>query len=731
MDQTTIIPWKKRSDLVVNLSRERGVSSYVVKDPISLQYFSFSEVEYFILKCLTGKVSLETVRKQVLKKFAEHEFSVEEIKAFLSSLIGSNLLVSTRLGYGRILANKKLRQKNHATRWISRFNILTIRWKGIDPDSILKKLDSYVGWIFSTPALILFCLLVVSALTTFGMKLMGGGLEQLQPQSILTAQNIPLLMLAIVSIKVLHEFGHGLTCVHYGGECHEMGLLFIAFCPLPYCDTTDSWLHESRWNRALVASAGIIVEVFIASICCILWALSVPGILNLMLFNIMLVCSVNTILVNGNPLLRYDGYYVLSDSLNYPNLGPEARQLAVRWFERLVYGVKLNDAVKFRFRRLPVAIYGAASGVYRIFVMVMILWAVHQILKSYGLESLTVLIAFPMIASFVMSLIIGVVRRGKTMAQSTDSTSRKRAFTGMTMFLGIISALLFVPLPYTVDAPFSFEPGTCKPVYVSVPGRLVNSHRSFTKIEEDDIVATLVNPDVQFAVEQTESGLSQRALHLENLQKLRSISTAARSSIPAAEESLKIAQERFEAEKLRASRLNVKSPSTGTLYPARNQPAQNQVGQKIRFWNGSILDEANLSAWVTEQTLLGWVGSEEDFQAVVYVPQEQMAFIQTEAQANLVFMSAANEECVGKIVEIGNETVQEAPRELFYNALLSANSTLGQFHPNDTLYRVRVTINEGQTGPLYSTGIAKIRCRPVSLFHRFWRALSHAFALEF
>src|SRR5690606_35624007 len=103
-------------------------------------------------------------------------------------------------------------------------------------------------------------------------------------------------------------------------------------CPLPYCDTTDSWLHESRWNRAHVASAGILVEILIASICCLLWSVSVPGVLSLMLFNIMLICSVNTVLINGNPLLRYDGYYVLSDVLHYPNLGPEARRVAISWF---------------------------------------------------------------------------------------------------------------------------------------------------------------------------------------------------------------------------------------------------------------------------------------------------------------------------------------------------------------------------------------------------------------
>lgn len=729
MNPQTIIPWKKRSDLVVNYSRERHVSSYVVKDPVSLQYFAFSETEYQILNSLDGQVSLDSLRTKIQQKFPGSHFSIDELKIFLSTLIGSHLLISTTLGYGRLIANKKDRIKNNSIRWISRLNILTFRWRGIDPDKFLKKLDVYLGWIYSTPSLILFLLLVAAALITFSITIMGGEISQMPLQSILTAQNIPFLMLAVVFIKILHEFGHGLTCVHYGGECHEMGLLFIAFCPLPYCDTTDSWLHDSRWNRALVASAGIIVEVVIASICCLLWAVSVPGILNLMLFNIMLICSVNTILVNGNPLLRYDGYYVLSDAVNYPNLGPEARQLAIRWFERIVYGSKLNQSSKFTLYRVPVALYGAASGLYRLFVMVMILWAVHQILKSYGLESLTILVALPMLLTMSISLIFGLVRRGKTMVKTSSTVPRLRAAWGLAAFLGCILALLFVPLPYSVHAPFSLEPGTCKPVYVTVPGRLIDSHEPLTSIAKNQIVANLNNPQITLALEQSKSGLEQRSLHLENLQKFRSFSDAASSSIPVAKESLKIARERFEAEQQRSSRLSVRSPVDGTLYPARNLPAQNQR-QQIRLWNGSILDETNRAAWVVEQTLLGWIGDESDFEAVVYVPQEQMAFIRSSAETDLVFLSAANDRCKGKIVEIGNETVQEAPRELFHNSLLSADPTLGQFHPNDTLYRVRISLTNGSAGPLYSTGMANIQCRPMSLFHRFWRALSHAFALE-
>lgn len=731
MEPQAKLPWKKRTDLVITFSRERGEGSYVVKDPLSLQYFSLSRVEYFVLEALDGTASLNTLRERLYSRFPENDYTLETIKLFLSTLIGSNLLVSTALGYGKMLATRVQRRERHSSRWISRFNFITLRWRGIDPNRFLKWLDAYLGWIYTTPILIGFILLFLAAIVTFFIQSSWNHLSANALQSLFSIQNVPFLLISIVLVKLLHEFGHGLTCVHYGGECHELGVLFIAFCPLPYCDTTDSWLHESRWNRALVAAAGIVVEVAIASICCLLWSVTVPGVLHLMLFNIMLICSINTLLVNGNPLMRYDGYYVLSDALNYPNLGPEARRLASQWFESVVYGARLTSDVALSVKRIPLALYGAASGAYRIFVMVMILWAIHQLLKNYELSSLTIVLVFPMVASLSMALLTGVVRRGQALAQSNESAGRRRAFTGMACFLAIVGLVLFFPWPYTVTAPFSLEPGTCQPVFVTMPGRLQLAVSPDASVQQDQIIAQLSNPAIALAVDRTESELAQRELHLKNLQSYRSYSPIANSTIPAAEESLQIAKERAISERQRLARLAIRSPIAGQVYPARNVPEQHQPGRHARFWVETVLDPRNKSAWLGEQTLVGWVGSPADFQAVVYVPQHLMAFVRDSAKTRLVFLSAPNTPCVGRVVEVGNEVVDVAPREVFQNKLLVADPTLGLFHSSETRYRVRVSLENGNPGPLYSTGLAKIECTPVSFFNRFWRSLSHAFAVDF
>lgn len=731
MDAETSIPWKKRTDLVVTYSHERDSSVYVVKDPLSLQYFSLSEHEYFILKSLDGKHSSQTILDSLHRQFPEAEISDQTLKQFLPTLIGANLVVSTVGGYGQMLAARTQRQKNHSLSWLTRLNIIAFRWRGFDPQRLLKRLDDVFGWIYSTPVLIGALILILTACISFLLRVSIQGLPELNLQAIFTAQNVPLLILGIVLIKILHEIGHGLTCVHYGGECHEIGLLFIAFCPLLYCDTTDSWQHPSRWNRATVAAAGIFVELIIASLCCLLWIISVPGVLNLMLFNIMLICSFNTLLVNGNPLLRYDGYYVLSDVINYPNLGSEARRTAQAWFDKLVYGSPLSGESPFSLQRIPLALFGGVSAIYRVFVMVMILWAVHQLLKGYGLGSLSMVIAFPMFAGFVWSLVAGSIRRGKVLLNSNCRTRQLRAAIGFAFFLTFIGLILTYPFPHHVVAPFTVEPGQCKPVFVTVPGKVVSVAPPYAKLEANDVIAELENPAIALANSQTESEVALRELHLQNMKRFRSLSAFANSSLPAAEKSLSIAKDRALAEQQRLERLTITSPAKGILFPPRNVDSPKSANQGIVSWSGTILDSENKSAWVSEQTLIGWVGRQEDFQAVAYVPQHQMEFIRRNTSARLIFMSASSEECVGTVAEIGTETVEVAPREVFHNRLIAADPSLGQFHPSETLYRVRMTFQTGMPGPLYSTGLAKIECPPTSLLSRFWRMLSHAFALDF
>ena len=139
-------------------------------------------------------------------------------------------------------------------------------------------------------------------------------------QAFFSLQNVGWLALSVILAKTLHELGHALACRHFGGECHEMGVLLLVFLPCLYCNVSDAWMFNSRWRRVAVDVAGMYVELVLAAACTFLWWFTVPGWINSICFNLMIVCSLNTLLFNGNPLLRYDGYYLLADLWEIPNL---------------------------------------------------------------------------------------------------------------------------------------------------------------------------------------------------------------------------------------------------------------------------------------------------------------------------------------------------------------------------------------------------------------------------
>ena len=144
-------------------------------------------------------------------------------------------------------------------------------------------------------------------------------------------RNLPWLLLAIGAVKVLHELGHALACKHFGGEVRELGFMLLVFAPCLYCDVSDAWRLPSKWQRIAVSAAGMMVELVLAAVATIVWWYAQPGIVQLVALNVMIICTVNTLLINGNPLMRYDGYYILSDLVEVPNLWQRSRE-ALRHF---------------------------------------------------------------------------------------------------------------------------------------------------------------------------------------------------------------------------------------------------------------------------------------------------------------------------------------------------------------------------------------------------------------
>ncbi len=477
-----------------------------------------------------------------------------------------------------------------------------------------------------------------------------------------------------------------------------------------------------------VAGAGIAVELFLASVCGLLWLASVPGFLHSVFLNVMLVCSLNTILVNGNPLLRYDGYYVLSDALHLPNLGPESRQAAMDVFDRAVLGIRRPSVIADSLmQQIGMPVFGVASMIYRLLVLVTILLVVHSVLKPYRLEPIAVVMAISAGSGVLLALTRTIQIRINLLKTSGRQTLRATA--GMILLSVGFGLLLFWPMPYSVDAPFTLTPGTSSPVYVATQGHLLSSVSYREAVQPNQPIAELQNAEIALSIAQLEGEQKLQEARLAHLESSRALSRQSAMAIPATRQAAQNIRHRLSTTRQKAARLTLISPVAGELLPPRSRrnPLQSTFAQYA--WEGRPLDHYNTSAWMEEQTLLGWIGTPQNLRATAYVVQQDIELVQSGSAVVLEFHSQPGLPFAGIAAELSSQPETEGPTELIASGKLAASAS-GQL--SDTRFLVHVQLDTPSTPipPLYSTGFATIRCQPKSIASRCWRLLTHTFAFD-
>ena len=384
------IPYETRSDLRVFRRLRRGETYFVVADTLRNRHTELSEMEFFVLDALKQSATLSQLAEGLLHSFGA-KFTEQQLLGYLDRLLTLNLLSRAGFGAGQDLFRQK-KNEDRASLQRSIFGWLSIQLPGFYPKSVLKTLEPLGLLAFNR-----FSLMALAAATVFTIAfalLKFPTLFARIPNTgdLLAVDHIFMVVCAYVVVKVFHELGHGLACQRVGHECSEMGIIFLVFMPCLYCDVSDVWTQENKWKRIFVSAAGVIVEIAIAVACFWGWMFVADGKMAALLFSIMMITSFNTLLVNGNPLMRFDGYYMLSDYWEIPNLSSRASSLLRHHVTRFVSHNEAQLAEEKPQRQLA---YAIAAVCYRWFIMISIGMAIWYFFDGFGLKAFgTVALAF-------------------------------------------------------------------------------------------------------------------------------------------------------------------------------------------------------------------------------------------------------------------------------------------------------------------------------------------------
>lgn len=428
-----------RAHAQIHRHRYRGQAWYVLYDPASGRSHRVSPSAYLFIGHMDGQHTVDEIWNNVVAELDDDAPTQDEIIELLTNL-HSNDMLQTNAAPDMAEMFERLKKQSSQTFKSNLKSPFSFRIPLWDPDSLLTGLVQFARPLAFWPGLLLLVALVIPALVLAGIH--WPALTENVLDNVFATQNVLILTLTYPIVKLIHELGHGFVAKAHGGEVHELGVMFLVFFPVPYVDASSSTAFRSKWSRAGVAAAGILVEVLLAALAMYVWHVVEPGIVRAIAFNVMMICGFSTIVFNANPLLRFDGYYVFIDLLEIPNLAGRANRYWAFLVDRYAYGARtIKPPVATAGERAWFVFYAPASFVYRTIVMIGLLFYVVSQFFFVGV----LMAIWSVISTFVWPLCkrIGHVAR--------DPRLRKHRFRAVMVTTGsvaaILSLVLFVPAP--------------------------------------------------------------------------------------------------------------------------------------------------------------------------------------------------------------------------------------------------------------------------------------------
>lgn len=687
-----------RTDLIWNPYAADRADMWVAQDPIRKEFYYFSSLEKAIATSLERCTSIESVLRfaRAIEGSVTREFIVDLLRRLDCAclLLHSNWVAAE--------TRSRPRSISVATRISS---LLALRIPIWNPSRTLGPIREF-GFLLFHPWLML-------ALFLCGMLCVGCMLQRWTEivgdvaawPIRLQGDRLVLLSALILAIKGLHELGHAFACHWVGGTCREIGIMFFFGVPCLYCDVSDVWRIPNRWQRILVSAAGIYIELLIAMTASLVWLLSTEPWVQAVALQIVVLCTVVTVAFNANPLLRYDGYYILSDLMRIPNLSDQSREAWGALWRGWLSKDREQSTPRFQY---PLALFHLASWCYRWFLCFAILWGLHRWLVMLRMPESAAMLA----GSFAIALgWLGV------MGWKANQDASKPRFTyDKVRVVGLMVVttpmVLFLCLSRVEDSFFArgvLEPIRMSPVYANQTANLRQSVQDGMQIDANDPCLQMEAPELEreWTLVQGElQAITQRS----TLLAARSVDDPA-----AAQQVLELSnviegmQQRIE--KLAGQRMSLFPTSSfaGVFIDVTDIPFRSD------FWGNEIRDRWTLEllaknrATLDRGHMVGVLVDPNGWQVKAYVSEADVKRCQIGAAVQVRLDRSSRETLNGVVKSVSEESLSKTPKALQSDVLFGSKKSFAlELKPEQPTYAVLIELENTTTRPVMN-GLASVR----------------------
>ncbi|WP_372898337.1 biotin/lipoyl-binding protein [Stieleria sp.] len=734
--------WRLRSDLHFRWVDGIGAADgyWVVNDPLAGEWFYLSKIEKRLLELADGGHSIRELCQIAAATIKPLESSVDALVSFYAQARRKGMLVTVGNGgpIDRAVFDQSLGQ-HAASSFSTRLSrslgkMVAFRLPGLNPNAWFQIPETAKRWSSSKAMWIgLIGLTVISfALLVARFDVLAGELSRA------VARRDPvwfvLVLVTIAAAKSIHELAHVVACRWVGAECRELGVMLLFGAPCLYCDVSDLWRVPRRSRRVLVSAAGMMAELCLAGLATIVWAVTDASIVHDLALVVMVVCCVSTVLINGNPLLRYDGYFMLADWIGVPNLSQRANQAMRNVVRKGVWGEAADvDVVPQIGRAVPttaLVFYAAASAAYRLFVVGLLTLLIYHGSVDVGLGWLGAAFAAALLGSMLLRAITSVLRspdaRPRSGQVSSDQASaphrrrwwnHRRPIVFVAAVVGLLWIGMVIPFSRRVVVPVLVVAAEQQELHAIESGRIVELAESGTMVESGQVLIRLRNDDLDDQLAQADAELAVATALVAAWQSRKGTPAENSAALSVALKRSEAAEKHRRLIARRKQRLTLVAGSPGRFTHAIPTP----VDARDRKWRPG--------QWVPSGTLMGWVGHPEHRKGVALVDQSHVDLIRAGQHVRIRHASRSRGQIQGAVIQgavtkntvrhFERAAVESIPPEL----LADAADSKDRLDVSQANYFVRITLDPASSPPLplRSVALAEINVEASSLWHRLRR----------